>query len=379
MKKALMLASVASMIDQFNIPNIKLLQELGYHVDVVADYTNPGNISKERSEDLKRRLNEIGAKPIDIPVPRSINPFAVSKAYKLVKKLITTEHYDLIHCHSPIGGAITRIAAKKERKNGTKVIYTAHGFHFYSGAPLKNWFIFYPIEKVLSKYTDVLITINKEDYKRATDKFKAKKTVYVPGIGVDTEKFAATYNGDAVRKEYGIKDSDIMLLSVGELNDNKNHEVVIRALAKLQTKPYYVIVGKGTKESYLNELIKKLGLEKQVILAGFHENVPDYYDAADAYIFPSFREGLSVALMEAMASALPVACSKIRGNTDLIDEKGGFFFEPENVDSVAESLEKILKADKKAMGNYNLEKIKNFDLSVVNNAMDEAYRGGYHN
>ncbi|MBC6714268.1 glycosyltransferase family 4 protein [Treponema sp. Marseille-Q3903] len=373
MKKALMLASVASMIDQFNIPNIKLLQELGYNVDVVADYTNPGNISKERSEDLKHRLNGMGAKSIDIPVPRSINPFVVGKAYKLVKKLITTEHYDLIHCHSPIGGAITRIAAKKERKNGTKVIYTAHGFHFYSGAPLKNWLVYYPIEKVLSKYTDILITINKEDYKRATDKFRAKKTVYVPGIGVNTEKFETTYNGKKVREELGISNSDTMLLSVGELNGNKNHEIVIKALAKLLEKPYYVIVGKGIKETYLKKLIKELGLEKYVILAGFHENVPDFYDAADAYVFPSFREGLSVALMEAMASGLPVACSKIRGNTDLIDENGGFFFEPGNVDSVSESLEKILKADKKAMGNYNLEKIKNFDLSVVSNAMNEIY------
>ncbi|SFJ05721.1 Glycosyltransferase involved in cell wall bisynthesis [Treponema bryantii] len=374
MKKALMLASVASMIDQFNIPNIKILLSLGYSVDVVADYTNPGNISKERSEDLIKRLKELGANPIDIPVPRSINPKVVLKAYILVKKLISTEHYNLIHCHSPIGGAITRIAAKSERKNGCKVIYTAHGFHFYKGAPLKNWIVFYPIEKILSKFTDVLITINKEDYERATKKFKAKQTVYVPGIGVDTEKFNKSRNGNKIRKEFGLNETDILYLSVGELNDNKNHEVVIRGLSKIEEKPYYIIVGKGDKKEYLQSLVNDLGLQDKVIFAGFRQDVADFYDAADVFIFPSFREGLSVALMEAMASGLPVVCGKIRGNTDLIDCEGGFFFDPHNINSVVESIKNELNADRNVQKNYNMKKIQQFSLDNVNKHMISIYK-----
>lgn len=378
MKKALQLASVASMIDQFNIPNIELMQSLGYHVDVVADFTNPGTISSARATELLRQLESMDVRVIDIAIPRNLNPKSVFSAYKKVKKLIGTERYDLIHCHSPIGGAVTRLAAEKERKNGTKVIYTAHGFHFYDGAPLKNWIVFYPIEKWLSRYTDVLITINKEDYRRACENFKAGKIVYVPGIGVDTEKFGAHCRGGEIRAEFGIGSDDALLLSVGELNGNKNHEAVIRALAKIEEKPYYVIVGKGEKEAYLQSLITQLGLADRVKLAGFRNDVADFYDAADAFVFPSFREGLSVALMEAMASGLPVVCGRIRGNTDLIDEgSGGFFFDPDDTDSVTNAIQRLLNADMKRYGSHNLEKMKEFDVHTVEKYVSEIYRGGY--
>ena len=381
MKKALQLASVASMIDQFNMPNIELLQELGYHVDVVADYTNPGNISNERSDELQKRLKEMGAKPIDIPIPRSMNPFAIYKAYKLVKALVKTEHYDLIHCHSPIGGAIARWAAKSERKTGTKVIYTAHGFHFYDGAPFKNWIIFYPVEKFLSRYTDVLITINKEDYNRAKKKFRAKKTMYFPGIGVNVEKFAAHYHGDEIRKELGIDDSDLVFLSVGELNNNKNHENVIKALGLLKREAllpknlYYVIVGKGDRREELEKRIIDDELEGKVKLVGFRQDIADFYAAADVFVFPSFREGLSVSLMEAMASGLPVICSRIRGNTDLIDEQGGIYFEPDDVQSIAAAIQSMIETDRGKFSIFNVNKIKQFDLKNIKTLLSELYKG----
>ena len=373
MKKALQLASVASMIDQFNIPNIKLLRSIGYKVDVVADFTNPGNISIERARELIKQLESMDVRVIDIAVPRSLDPKTVISAYRRVRELVTTEHYNLIHCHSPIGGAIVRLAAKNERKKGTKVIYTAHGFHFYNGAPLKNWILFYPVEKWLSRYTDILITINQEDYKRASGKFYAKKIIYVPGIGVDTEKFGLHANGSNIRKELGIKCDDIMFLSVGEFNTNKNHEVVIRAMTQLEQKLYYIIVGKGNKENELKQLIIQLKLQDRVKLVGFRNDIADIYNAADVFIFPSFREGLSVSLMEAMASGLPVVCSRIRGNIDLIDEKGGIFFNPSNVESVADSIHKILKSDLLELGKHNFEKIKSFDLKIVEKSISEAY------
>ena len=369
-KKALQLASVASMIDQFNIPNIRILQSLGYKVDVVADFTNPGTITLDRSKELKKRLESMGVVVFDIAIPRSLNPSAISNAYKRVKKIIENEHYNLIHCHSPIGGAICRLAAKKEEKSGTKVIYTAHGFHFYTGAPLKNWLIYYPIEKWLSRYTDVLITINKEDYKRATEKFHAKKTVYIPGVGVDTERFAPRKAGrDRIRKELGLNDNNLMILSVGELNDNKNHSSVIKAIAGMNLT--YVIVGKGD----LKDTLEKLAQENNVDLRlmGFRSDVADFYNAADAYILPSIREGLNVSLLEAMASGLPIACGRIRGNTDLIEDKE-VLFDPLNIDEIRSAITVVLE-NRSVLGKYNIEKIHSFDLTKVEEQMSEIYHG----
>ena len=368
-KKALQLASVASMIDQFNIPNIQILKSLGYQVDVAADFTNPGNISKERAAELIQRLEDMDVRVIDIAIPRSMNPGAVISAYKRTKKLITTEHYQLIHCHSPIGGAICRLAAKGERKKGTKVIYTAHGFHFYDSAPLKNWMIFYPVEKWLSKFTDVLITINQEDYKRASKKFLAEQTVYVPGIGVDTEKFAPRQSKrEKIRKELGLENSQIMILSVGELNENKNHESVIRAIAGLTFT--YVIVGKGEQKDKLESAAKECSVDLR--LMGFRTDVADFYDAADVYVLPSIREGLNVSIMEAMASGLPVACGKIRGNTDLIENP---LFNPFNIEEIKKAIITAIE-NKEDLGKKNLKKIRLFDLKKVENITSRIFMGG---
>ena len=373
-KRALMLASVASMIDQFNIPNIKLLQALGYRVDVVADFTNPGTITAERSKALKSRLSEMNAQVYDIAIPRSLSPRAILMAYKKVRKLVSEKQYDLIHCHSPIGGAICRLAARKERKKGTRVIYTAHGFHFYTGAPLKNWLIFYPIEKWLSRYTDELITINKEDFERAIKHFHAKKTVCVHGIGIDIDKVAAAKADGEIRRSCSIGEEDIMLLSVGELNDNKNHETALKALSALPKRYKYVIVGKGEKRDALRALAEELKIEDRVSLVGFQNNVLEYYKSADAFIFPSYREGLSVALMEAMAAGLPVVCSRIRGNTDLIEEKkGGFLFVPSDWKSLAEGIQQVFREDREKMGSFNREKIALFSIQTVAEEMKRIY------
>ncbi len=365
-KRALQLASVASMIDQFNIPNIKILQSLGYQVDVVADFTNPGTITKERADNLKTRLSDMNVRVFDIAIPRSLNPSKIFAAYKSVKKLINEEAYDLLHCHSPIGGVIARQAAKNKRKNGLRVIYTAHGFHFYKGAPIKNWLIFYPIEKHFSRYTDVLITINKEDYKRACDKFKAKETVYIPGIGIDTNRFKPNEDGrNRIRSELGLKDNQLMLLSVGELNTNKNHASVIKAIKGMNIS--YVIVGKGVLMNQLESIAKEYNVDLH--LMGFRNDVADFYNAADIYILPSIREGLNVSLMEAMASGLPVACGNIRGNVDLIDN---CLFNPRNILEIRNSVEKAINF-KSEYSQINLKKINNFNFEAVEKKIRKIY------
>lgn len=369
-KKAVQLASVASMIDQFNIPNIQILQSLGYQVDVVANFTNPGTITVERSENLKKRLAEMNVRVFDIAIPRTLNPGAISNAYKQVKNLLEKEEYKLLHCHSPIGGVIARQAAKGLRKSGLEVIYTAHGFHFYNGAPLKNWLLFYPIEKHYSRYTDVLITINMEDYKRASAKLKARRTVYVPGVGVDTEKFSTKQSGrEKIRTELSLSDNRTMLLSVGELNENKNHISVIKALIAIPNITY-VIVGKGEKKDELEYTAAECGVDLR--LPGFRSDVADFYDAADVYILPSKREGLNVSLMEAMASGLPVVCGDIRGNRDLIDGLGGLLFNPNNIRSIEESIIRILQ-DSDGKGAYNMNKIKSFSIKAVEGKMKAIY------
>lgn len=232
MKKALMIASMASMLRNFNLNNIRLLRDLGYEVTLAANFRTEDSNSPESIQKFRQQMNKEGVLIRQIDFTRKIgNIKGHIKSYKQVQKL-ANENFDLIHCHSPICAAITRYVFRREPG---KIIYTAHGFHFYKGAPLQNWLLYYPIEKWLSRYTDILITINKEDYKRAKEKFHPKRTEYVPGVGIDVEKIQAVQvDRESKRRELGIGKDDFLLLSVGELNKNKNHEVVIRALAELK-------------------------------------------------------------------------------------------------------------------------------------------------
>lgn len=375
MKKMLMLASVASMIDQFNMPNIQLLQEMGYEVHVACNFEKGNTCTSEKIQNLKKNLKNIGVKYYQIDFNRNILKISeILRAYKQVKKLLLRENYNFIHCHSPIGGAVGRIVAHKTH---TKVIYTAHGFHFYKGAPLLNWLLYYPIEKWLSRYTDVLITINKEDYQRAKKKFHAKEIKYVPGVGIDVEKIQSIQvDRQAKRKELGIAEDDFFLLSVGELNKNKNHEVVIQALAELKnSKIKYAICGQGPLKEYLEELAENLGVRKQFFLLGFRTDVIEICKSADVFVFPSKREGLSVALMEAMACGLPCVVSEIRGNVDLINRRGEIFDikEKEGLVNCITTLIGCTKEETNQISKNNLKRIRRYERELVNIKMLSIY------
>lgn len=367
-KKVLVMASVASMIDQFNMPIIGLLQSMGYEVHVACNFLKGSTCSVEKIEGLKKKLEEQGVKYFQIDFTRSVmNLKQDYVAYKQVKKILLDNRYTFIHCHSPIGGVVGRLAG---RATHTKVIYTAHGFHFFKGAPLKNWLIFYTIEKFCACFTDVLITINKEDYVFAQKKMHAKKIVYVPGVGIDLERIQSVQSDRSeLRKSMGVPEDCILLFSVGELNANKNHEVVVKALAKLNNpKVHYAIAGIGIKKEYLEQLATELGVEKQLHLLGFRTDVLNLYKASDLFVFPSFREGLSVSLMEAMACGIPVICSKIRGNVDLIENGvGGFCFLPDDNEALVDCLKKMIdeKYLRDNFGQSNLKRIKNFGLKNV--------------
>ena len=326
------------------------------------------------SWDYKNSIAKLGLKRYDVPFSRSPISLSNIKAYHQLKKIILNNKYDIVHCHTPNAAAITRLVCRRLRKNGIKVVYTAHGFHFYKGAPLINWLVFYPIEWICSHWTDVLLTMNSEDYTLAKNKLKAKNVDYVPGVGIDLGKFGnKAINIDDKKTKLGLDKDSIVLLSIGELNENKNHETVIKALEGLNV--VYMIAGKGDKEQRLLDIAKEVGIEKNFKLLGYRNDIPELLEIADAFVFPSYREGLSVSLMETMASSKPAIVSRIRGNIDLIDENGGALFNPCSVEECRRAILSVTKADRKRMGQYNKEKVKKFSIEAVLQKIDEVYGG----
>jgi glycosyltransferase involved in cell wall biosynthesis len=366
MKKVLIIASVASMIDQFNMPNIDILQKKGYEVHVATNFEYGSTSSKQRVGEFKRELMKLNVTYYQVDFSRNITDILANiKAYKLIKNLMLKNNYEFVHCHSPIGGVCGRLAA---HSTSTFVIYTAHGFHFFKGAPFKNWLLFYPIERFLARYTDVLITINKEDYKRAKN-FNAKNVIYIPGVGVDTKKFSKmVVDRLNKRKELGVPKDAVLILSVGELNKNKNHETIIKAIAKINNPHvYYVICGQGVLESYLIELATSLAIANQVKLIGFRTDVKEIYKVADIFAFPSKREGLGLAALEAMASGLPLITSNIHGIVDYsVDGDTGFTCVPNDVNEFSRAINKLIidKEEMKRMSNNNLRNVQYFDLKM---------------
>jgi UDP-glucose 4-epimerase len=375
-KKALMLASVASMIELFNEDNINILLDLGYQVDVACNFEEGSITSQERVDKYKKKLEERGIGTYQIPIPRSISRVKeIVSSYQVTKKLVDNNDYQIVHCHSPIGSVICRLACRDARKKGTKVIYTAHGFHFFNGASKKAWAVYYPVEKECSRLTDVLITINQEDYKRAQE-FHSEKVEYVPGIGVHTKEFQNTViDRRAKREEFGFEDNDFIFMSTGQLSVRKNHEVIIRALAELKNPNVkYLIAGFGEEEDKLKKLVMDLGISSQVVFAGYRSDVKELLHAVDGFAFPSLQEGLPVALMEAMSVGLPIVCSKIRGNEDLVvDGVGGFLVDPHDIEGFKKGMEQIVSGVSKKIGAANIETMKKFDIEAVNVKMEKIY------
>ena len=383
MKKALMYASVASMIQQFNMNNISLLQELGYKVDVACNFEFGSTITNEKIEKLKEQLTKMNVNFYQIPVPRKITDFKhLRLSYKMTKDLMNEKKYDLIHCHSPIGGIICRLANKHSKHyDSTRMIYTAHGFHFFKGNnPLKN-FLFRNIERYGAKYTDTLITINKEDY-AAAKKFKLRKngTVeYVPGVGIDIDKINSIQgNKEELCKELNIPSDSILLLSVGELNDNKNHKVVIECLPKLPKNVHYLICGVGPLKEQHEELAKKLDVLDKLHLLGYKNDVIRIMKSCDVFIFPSKREGLSVALMEAMACGLPCIASEIRGNVDLIEDGvNSLLCNPIEYKEFLNSIKSIDEEIRNKFGKLNVIKTREYDIQRISKEMRKIYEKGF--
>ena len=345
---------------------VKKLVDDGNTVDIAC------NESEYKVDEFYR---ELGCNVYQINCSRS--PFSKGnfEAIKELKKIISDNKYDIVHCHTPVAGACTRIACKGFRKKGLRVFYTAHGFHFYKGAPLINWLIYYPIEKYCSKFTDILITINHEDESLAKKRMKAKKVEYVPGVGIDVDKFAnAVVDRTQKRQELGIPEDAILILSVGELNKNKNHQIVIRALAELNDKNvHYMIAGEGALSDYLKNLSYELGVESQVHILGYREDTEQLYKIADINAFPSIREGLGLAAIEGMAAGLPLICLDNRGTRNYAENNVNAFIIT-NLYDCADAINKLKSySTRKSFGESGMITAKNFDVDIINKKMLEIY------
>lgn len=358
-KKVLFVATVVKThINTFHLPFLKMFKEHGWEVHVAAknDFVDEPCIIPNCDHHFDMEF---------VRAPFSQRNIA---AYKQLKQIIETNHYDIIHCHTPVAGVLTRLAARNSKD--TTVIYTAHGFHFYKGAPLINWLIYYPVERFCAKFTDKLITINQEDYHRANSWSLRNngKVYYVPGIGIDLEKIQnISTNKLQKKKELGIPNGVKVLLSVGELNKNKNHEIIIRALSKLDNKDFiYLICGKGELKEYLKNLAKELGVNDRVKFLGYRKDVLEICKVADLFVFPSKREGLPVSLIEAIACGVPCVASDVRGNRDIL-----------SIDNLCKSNKEDEWRRLVQRGFYNYAKVNivdnKFDLSKIMKRFENIY------
>lgn len=348
--RILYVTTISLTMNTFFKPHIKMLVEEGHQVDIACN---------DDGLPLDKLYDELGCVFHWVDFSRSPLSADNVRAYGQLKDVVTSGNYDIVHCHTPNASVITRLVCRSLRKkNGLKVFYTAHGFHFYKGAPFLNWLVFYPVEKFCSRFTDKLITINKEDFTRAREKFHAGEVHYVPGVGIDLSRFEnVQVDRAAKRREIGVPEDAFLLLSVGELNENKNHQIIIRAMAKLRDRNvHYAIAGVGEKKDELLRLANELGVADQVHLLGYRRDIPELNHSVDVFCFPSRREGLGLSSVEAMACGLPLVTSNVHGINDYSDNGvTGYKCDPDDADNFAKSI-LLIKEDRslyKKIEEYN--------------------------
>ncbi len=370
MKKVLFTATVDSHILHFHIPFLKWFHENGYEVHVATNGDEEIPYCDKKNKICFERS------------PLKINNL---KAIKQLKKVIMNEQYDIIHTHTPMGSVVTRLAAKKARKKfGTRVIYTAHGFHFFKGASLKNWLLFYPVEKYLSKFTDTLITINQEDYELAQSKFtKCKDIEYVPGVGIDENKFNFDFSDEDklnLKKSLGLKEDDFVLIYPAEVSKRKRHIWLINTLSiMLKENPniHVLLPGKDSLNGKANQLVNKLGLARQIHLLGYRKDIPKLLKISDLAISTARQEGLPVNIMEAMYIGLPIVASNCRGNRDLVsDGKNGYLVELEDSERFSDCIKKLSINNDLSIkfGNESKVIIKDYLLDKIMEYMKKIYK-----
>ena len=347
---------------------------MGFEVHVAAsfDAALSGNSSHEYIEHCRKRFNSNGVKVYEIPFTRFPLSLSNMKAFQMFKKLLRENRYSLLHCHTPTGGLIARLAAARYRKKGLTVIYTAHGFHFFKGAPLQNWLLYYPVEWHLARLTDCLIVINDEDEKTAK-KMPAKTVIKINGVGVPRKPYDEARPID--KTELGLKKNSFVFLYVGELSKRKNQGLLIRSFAAIAQKcpeAVLLLAGEGALRPAYQQLIDSLGLAKKVFLLGWRDDIPELVLAADVIVSSAKQEGLPVNLIEAMMAGKPIIASSCRGNRDLAKQAGIV------VKSQQEFSEAILLLYEDAglrsqLGKASKEASYQYESAVIDREMEAVY------
>ncbi|WP_163094209.1 glycosyltransferase family 4 protein [Bacillus velezensis] len=368
-KKVLFCATVDYHFKAFHLPYFQWFQDMGWEVHVAAG----GNMN----------LPFVDEK-FSIPIRRSpFHPENLS-VYRRLKRLIQDNGYDMIHCHTPVGGVLARLAARQARQKGTKVLYTAHGFHFCDGAPLKNWLLYYPIEKFLSTYTDCLITINEEDFERAKQMKKtdcgAKK---IHGIGVNTDRFhpVSREESERLREKHGFGAGEFILVYPAELNGNKNQGLLIETAALLRNRIpelKLVFAGEGAMEEPYRKKAESLGVSDMVRFYGFCRDIHELIQLADLSVASSIREGLGMNLLEGMAAEKPAVAADNRGHREIIEDGvNGFLVPAGDSAAFADRIEKLYRSPglRKAMGQEGRRTAECFSETRTVKEMAHIYAG----
>lgn len=348
----------------------KVLLNMGHEVHIAANF----NDEIDHFEDpnvIKHQIDFVR------------DPFSTGniKALKQLEKLFDEIYFDIIHCQSPSGGAITRLAARKTRKKGSKVLYTAHGLHFFKGAPLKSWLVYYNIEKWLGCFTDCIITINNEDYILAQKRLKIKDVRYIPGVGIDLNKFTpqTKEKKKELREQYGYDKNDFVLIYVAEMSYRKHQDLLIKAVNILKNKLPNIkllLVGSGNLMEKYKEQVNYLGLNDYICFLGYRKDVPDLMEISDIYVSSSRQEGLPVNVMEGMATGLPLVVTDCRGNRDLVrNGENGYVVSVDDVERFANAVEELYKSEKlrAKFGQKSLELIKKYSIENVTKEMKKIY------
>lgn len=383
-KHILILTTTNDFLCKFEQENVKILQEMGYTVHYATNFQEPSYISDQQ------KIEQMGVVTHHIDIARSPFLFQYNqKALRQLLALIENQSIQVIHCHTPVGGLLGRIAGKLCRDKKPIVIYTAHGFHFYKGAPIFNHLVYYPVEKWLARETDILIVINEEDY-RAARKFHLKKGGHlykIPGVGLNRNRFHPFTEREraARRKALGINPNEYFLVSVGELNENKNHRIVLQALATMAQRCNghfhlrYGICGDGFFRGRIEQWIQTMGLTEIVTLFGHCADITGIVGCADAMVFPSKREGLGMAGLEALSMGVPVIAADNRGTREYMEHgKNGFIYRYDDVEGFIEGIQAIQEQSpeqRERMKGYCLDSVKPFDQVYARAVMRRIYAG----
>ena len=387
MKKALIVTHVSGFLLKFCMNDVEILQKMGYEVHYASNRNEKGYLYEET------QLSERNIIFHHVDIARSPYMFKMNfQALKQLIKIINEENIQLIHCHTPVGGMLGRLAGRFcSLKKKPKVIYTAHGFHFFKGAPLLNNTIFYSVEKLLAPFTDAIVVINEEDYINARKLHlrKGGRVYKMPGVGIDRERFfpAGEEEKQSLRKKFQIPEDVFMILSVGELNENKNHKVVLDAVQKIKKteeatgrdeKICYGICGDGFFRNEIRDYAAKLGINSRVFFWGYCHDIRHYYAMADLTFFPSIREGLGMAGIESLAMGIPVLAADNRGTREyMVNGKNGFVYNCRDVDGFLRgiySIKNMSADDRNQMKKYCCDSVEKFDTKYARQMLQKIYK-----